>query len=80
MPHRPRAGAGGPHTVRTDDEAGACQTIRTDRQSWRSGTRSTKGVRSLGFTSELGRYSPPAQVAELLDLPFTTPNPRIPIL
>ena len=38
-----------------------------------------QGVRSLTFTSELARYSPPAQAAAALGLQMTVPNPRIPI-
>ena len=39
-----------------------------------------QGVRSLSFTASLGRYSPPAQVAGSLGVPFLTPNPRLPFL
>jgi lysophospholipase L1-like esterase len=39
-----------------------------------------QGVRSLSFTSELGRHSPPAQVAAALGVALVTPNPRLPIL
>jgi hypothetical protein len=38
-----------------------------------------QGVRSLSFTSDLARHSPPVQVAAALGLPMTVPNPRIPI-
>jgi len=38
-----------------------------------------QGVRSLTFTSDMARFSPPAQVAQALGLQMTLPNPRIPI-
>jgi hypothetical protein len=39
-----------------------------------------QGVRSLSFTSVLGRLSPPAQVAAALGQKLQTPNPGVPIL
>jgi lysophospholipase L1-like esterase len=39
-----------------------------------------QGVRSLSFTSNLALHSPPAQVAERLNLPMTVPDPPLPIL
>ncbi|MBV8914879.1 MAG: hypothetical protein JOZ05_17805, partial [Acetobacteraceae bacterium] len=39
-----------------------------------------QGVRSLSFTAELARHSPPMQVANCLDLPMTAPDPPRPIL
>lgn len=39
-----------------------------------------QGVRSLTFTKELGLFSPPAQVARRLHIPFVTPDPERPLL
>jgi hypothetical protein len=39
-----------------------------------------QGVRSLTISAELARNSPPAQVAATAGIPFTVPNPRIPIV
>ena len=39
-----------------------------------------QGVRSLSFTAELARHSPPMQLAGCLNLPMTAPDPRRPIL
>jgi lysophospholipase L1-like esterase len=39
-----------------------------------------QGVRSLTFTSELAQHSSPLQVAQILGLPMTAPDPPRPIL
>jgi hypothetical protein len=55
-------------------------TVYADRPSIMAiGDSLYQGVRSLTFTSELARYSPPAQAAAALGLQMTVPNPRIPI-